>query len=1675
MRESHASDAVNEHLTDRASAVLDRIESELDRGMTLRAYPYLPALRSMQSVRALLLAGRLLNHAGAQRSGDALIYRTARANRHDPAAVVAAVRTACYRRGPYVAWRAIHRMPDPPPEQHRLRAEWFSLKGFVWGQLRCFDRADQLYASAVKEMPDEPWIHVERAYVCELADRYAEALEIAQSALRSSPGYRSAVQATAHLLTLVGRDEEALALLEVESARAESGGLALMLFDLQMELGRFTAARDTLDRAQSLYPLLEQDRKIEMLRSFSARRSDVLLRLGDIAGASREARVADSPLYNALADRLEASADVPKRVLLPVAFVRQHALTCAPATLSALSRYWQRPAEHLEIVEKICYDGTPWHSERQWAEQSGFVVREFSVTWASARALIDAGIPFTLTTTATASSHLQAVIGYDEAFQSLLVRDPFNRTQLEFDTDALMRAHRSTGPRGLAMMTPEAAARIAALSLPDEAEWNGYHEVMAALARHDRATAQATADALGQRSPGHRLAIWARRSLALYDQNEPALLAATEELIAQFPDDTMLRLSKAASLALTAPRVRQLEWLRDTIDAVGTPRSDSAEQRIARPRPRDPVAMVRYASVLSDDGRELDHAALWLRRAFAIAPLDSYAWVNLGHILWRRQRREEAIAYYEIAASLNDTSEELATTYFRACLVAGRIDGALDFLRRRVERLGDRSGSPAMTLCQRLESVERPLDGIAVVEQAVGRRPDDAALALFLAEAYWRVSQLDAARAQLQRIPGPARQSDWLRLSARMARDEGAVDSAIELASQAAAIEPFNLDNHRLLAVLIAQQRGKASAIAYLRDQCTQFDHHAPLHELLQHWMGASPPEEREPLLRHLVAVQDVNAWAWRELAGVLQRMGRLPDALAAAERAHQIAPDSTYSASTLAGVHLAAGSMEVGREWLRRALELSIDNEYAIEKLMQTSPTLAQRQEALSFIRAQAEAQVSVGDAWLTLQSVAANTLDPQALALWLKEACSRRPDQWQTWCAQAVQLIDMGQADRSLDVLTAAIDRYPLLPRLYLEKARALVLLNDRDAARAALDLALKINPFWSIAVRRYAETVLDEGVALERALPQLDLALARDAEDADLRGLRAHVYWRIGRRDEAVADMMRAVCIDPAPRWQWSLLARYAHELPRPALLREAIDAALASRPADPWAWLRAAEFGPNTDADARMERALQLDPHLIAAWELRLDLLVKSQRLDEASRALEQQPWGNSASARIRVFKARIARQRGEKQTAIQLLDGLLSEDPNDGSLWSERASWADEDEDVAAYYDAAVQMVRLAPTSAIAHGWLGDAQLKSGRPDEAAPSFERAVALDPLYAFASQSLFDIEVERGNIERARRVIEEARKHHDHCLLAARAVVAAARMGDRGDALAAFRVVLRDADSGPWSSDTAIRAMVKARWADDVLEEIEAAFSRGPCARFACRHWIDHQGSGLLPGGFMRDIGRAVGRDAVGSLRMALLEWAVDKAEALTLRKLLRRFDKAFRADPDIWGQAGYGLLTLGRCDEVRRWMHDWQREDAPVWALDNLALALRMRSRDRLALQVSALSLARDPANLDAVIWAAVDAVVEGRPGDARALLGGLSAPQRQQVRPYSLPFLKMAEAAIEATAAGDAGVAVPGFREQRRNGANDALLTRTRRRLAWRLVSRHSSIALWPVRMAQLWL
>ena len=79
-------------------------------------------------------------------------------------------------------------------------------------------------------------------------------------------------------------------------------------------------------------------------------------------------------------------------------FVRQHHETCVPATLAAISRYWSMPADHLQVADEICYNGTSAYSERKWAREHGWAVREFTVTEPAAAALIQRGVPFTFTT-----------------------------------------------------------------------------------------------------------------------------------------------------------------------------------------------------------------------------------------------------------------------------------------------------------------------------------------------------------------------------------------------------------------------------------------------------------------------------------------------------------------------------------------------------------------------------------------------------------------------------------------------------------------------------------------------------------------------------------------------------------------------------------------------------------------------------------------------------------------------------------------------------------------------------------------------------------------------------------------------------------------------------------------------------------------------------------------------------------------------------------------------------------------------------------------------------------------------------------------------------------------------------------------------------------------------------
>ncbi|MEW5756602.1 MAG: tetratricopeptide repeat protein [Pseudomonadota bacterium] len=1631
--------------------IIHRAEHLCDLGLYLQVQPMLEALTRHPQIKAQILATRALGHLGARRAADARIIRLWHQHRENASAISAFVRQQAYRHGPQRAWSLLNRLSLHDDASAASRAEWHSLRAYVFSMLRDFERAQESYEMARTLAPDDPWTLVEWSHACEMRDRYDEGIAAAQEALRLQDGYRSAIQALAHLQILVGEEAQALALLERAHAECESGYLAAQLLDLQVEQGEYAAAWDTLERCVELLPLADK----EWLPWLRSRRIEIALRLGRLEEARRYASESQAPAHRQLVQRLDDGV-TPHRVQLPVGFVRQHYLTCAPATLATLSRYWGLAAEHLEIAERICYDGTPNHSERHWAETQGFVTREFTVDWKTACALIDAGIPFTLVTVYTGGAHLQAVIGYDALRGTLLIRDPFKRIHGEFAAEDLFASHRSSGPRGMLIVPATEAYRLDGIELPEAKLWDGYHRVMAALDRHDRDTAIAVARHLSEEHADHRLTIGARRAIAIYDGDENTALAATEQLLALFPSDVNLQLSKAASLSVLRNRAQQVEWLAG----------------IANTANADPVAMIRHAQLLADDGRLTQEALHLLDRALRKMPSDAGAWQTRASLLWQIGLRKQAVDHYRIAACLQETNEDYAASYFRAMHFVGRTQEGLDFLRHRAQRLGHRSSSPVMTLFQQLETLEHTEEAFVLLDEFLARRPDDTALLIFAADTHLRFRRLDRAREYLERCKRTAKRARWLHSRAQLARECGDTAEALNMAKEATTLEPFNLAHHRLVASILAQTDGRRTAIGYLRETAQRFPHHCGLQELLIDWLSDELPQDSENIIRHLVEISPSNAWAQRELAMNLARQQRFDEAWAVMQRAREMAPNQSATHSTMGFLRIQEGRLAEARQHLRDALALSIDDNYALNTLIGLGHTLAERQEALSFIRAELVRQVTLGDSLLTFQNAAQTTLDPRELLAVLREALAERPDLWQAWVAVASQLIDMNDLDASLTLIDEAIDRFPMLPRLYLEQGRAYALKGQRDAARESLKVALQITPQWTRAVRMYVDTVLDDGRDFERALAVLDNALHRSPEDAALHALKALVLLRMAQPAAAVTEIQDSLRLDPQPTWVWNMLLRIADDTGDADLMDRVVTDITRHRPGDASAWIKASEFG--SDPSAALEaadRALELEPRSKAAYENRLALLLRLGRFDEIEAALATTPWADAAPASVRVFGARVLHARGAHRKAIDALRSLLREDPNSFALWQELADWSDAADDTVAYREAAENMLRLAPNVSTAHGYLAHALLKAGEKARAKAHFQRAVELDPAYAFASLNLTDLYLDERDIASAEAVLATLVGHVRNASVIARQVQLAILKKEPEVALTFAHQVFEAPGDTQSACQMVIEAFLRAAWGNRLEKAVLAWFNEGRCSYAAVRFWIERQGSGWLPDAFYRAIKRALRQDPAHSLKRALLDYIGEKRDLKLLRRFIRRYRTELIEDAESWAMVSYAFLSCDQYLEVARWMHDWRERPAtPAWALDNLAVALRSLRRHDAARAVTLRSLELAPNNLDAKTWLAVDAA---RADDADELARLLGSIPRQGVREYYQNILTVLQSYLDAARAGDSRKALPGFASLSQKRRSPGVLRDLMRALSWQLVRKYTPPLWRPLRWLQL--
>ena len=1037
-----------------------------ERGLFLQAWRLgtgrLGALESWRGAEGLIMAARLAEALGSPVLSHVLIRRMWRLH-------PGGVRAAYYysglvveRRGLLAAWEFLRKLRGPEDADPDALSSLLTRRAEVAMRLRDFEAAGRLVDEADRTEPGSAWVACTRARLLEAEDRCEPSLVEARRALELRPWYRPAVQHAAQMLDKLGRRGEALALLADAAGHLECGFVHAHRAQLLQDEERHREALESYDRFEELAALLSRRGR----RWLAARRADLHYRLGDLERAEASARQVGNGFYTGFAERLAAKPAAAGRTTLPVPFVRQDHATCAPATLTAIARFWGRPAEHLEVAEEICYDGTPTYSFRKWAEDRGWAVRQFAVTWESAVALIDRGVPFALTTVAAMSAHMQAVMGYDALRRTFLIRDPGDPAHHEFVAEKLLKDQRAYGPVGIALVPGDRRGSFDGLDLPEAGLYDRLHALQLALAGHDRARAAALADETAALAPGGRLAIEARRALACYDSDPAGSLRCVDELLALFPDDVNLKAHKLQNL-------------------VGLTRQDERRRLLielcAQLRPH-PSLLNMLAEDLRCDAREHARTRRLLDRAIRLWPSNARAFGIAADLCWTQRRLEEGLELFRLAACIEDKDETHAMEYFRASRFLGRTDEAVRHLEERFARYGRLSGMPGRTLYQACATLDRKQQAFAHLEAAMALRPDDAELRVFAAEAYGSIGDFARADAILEQVRDRASGHAWLRTSATLACWRGELSAALELWQRVLENQPMALDAHRSVARLLAETRGIPAALEHVGAAAERFPYCYPLLQLRIEWLRDEDDAGHEQATRRLLQAFPDDVWARRELALILSERGRTAEALEEVAAAARIEPNDPGNFHVRGLVYHRAGQPEPARQCFRHAVRLFADAELSIRALLGACETAAERREALAFVRAELVRQTLFGQGLLAYRNGAQGTLEPDEILATLREALAARPDLWEAWSAMVAQLLDANWPEEARKTAREAVERFPLLPRTHLDLATACGACGAIDEQIEALRRALTMAPGWSWAARELSTALQHGGQSAE-----------------------------------------------------------------------------------------------------------------------------------------------------------------------------------------------------------------------------------------------------------------------------------------------------------------------------------------------------------------------------------------------------------------------------------------------------------------------------------------------------------------------------------------------------------------------------------------------------------------
>ena len=1530
---------------------LHEIDQLQEANLNLQAYERAKnfgPLTEWRGTEAVLLASHLAYALGAPELSARLTSRAWHSDKTDPKAIFYYAAEILQARGPLAGLLFMRKFPDFSSADPKIASWWCSLYGQLYSMLRDFPVAETWHNRALELLPDEPWAWISRSFTLEQQDKYDEALASARKGLELGPHRRSSVSAVAHYLTLLELNDEALALLSGSIQDVENAWMVKHLADLQTEMGMHSEAYTTLQKCFDLLPLLEP----KVAEWFYGGLSDSAYLVNDRERAIEYAEKAANPFHTKVRENLMKATEDARRVILDVRFLRQHHVTCAPATISNIARYWKKKADHLDLVEEMCYDGTPSYKERIWAESNGWMTKEFTLNWDDARTLLDRGVPLTLATIYPGGGHLQAIIGYDERRGSFLIRDPYYQRTGEFLAEELLENQKASGPRVMALVPEESREVLEALDKPllDSDIYDLVYQVESALDSHNRDKAGAALESLERDHPDHRLTLVARWSVSHYDTNTPGLRSALQGLLKQFPDDVNLRLSDISTSAEFTGRLERMKTL----------------EHYSTTKPSDPLIWQMFGYELGLDAKQHRRALHWLFKSIRRSPATGLTYRLMADILWAQRRFEEAAELYRIALSLNDKDEQFAYSYFLAMRHLKREDEAIETLRDRFKRFGKQSGSPACSLFSALRDLSRVKEAFEVLDEAIALAPDDGDLILYAADMKARFGSVQEAEDLVESTREKAPRSKRLRTAARVAQMKG--DLAGSLVSWRKILEedPTATDAHENIAFLMRGLEGADAAKEHLRRACRKYPTNRSLHVLrLQHLN--EEPGEAIAVLRDLIRLDSGDIWSWRELSHWYAQVGKFEKSLEAADAAVAIDPNDAVSHGFRGRALELLKRYKDAAEEFRRSIELDVDYVYSISNLVRISRAADAKRSVLDFVWQQLNSQTSTGDAIFTYREEARRLHDRVSLLERLQEYSAANRRSWSAASAVIQQLTDMGRTEEAEKLAIQATERFPLNHQTWLDLALVYRITGDIEKEIEATRNAIAISPVWSFGVQQLADAYQRAG-RFDDARDLLVDALTRMPFDNYLLGFLADTYWSLGERDLAIETAGRAVALDPDYEWAWSAIKRWAQETGDRDLPVKLAREMAEKKPKDVKAWINLAEM-LSTGAFSQerldaIETALKIDPFSAQALAVKANVLLDAHRFDDAIEVARTKMPDGHRPEQLRYVEAGIEAQRGHNSRCIDVLVELTESSPDYVPGWLRLADYYRLDDNRnQEYRKVAIEIVRLAPRDAMGFGYLAEACLKLGLRDEAREALQQAVILDPTFDYAVSTLFDMLLDVKDIDGARQLVETLRSSSKDTALPI-AVELAIRTADKPATLKAFRELLENENLGRDRIDGVAAKVVDHVGKDkDLYALLRDVTTSGRVNPIAGRYLIDAAWNTGKRKEAEKALAEVAGHSKVWAQAAArFMEWLIG-VNPSAVRKFIDQNSEKLASETESWGAVGHQLTNMNEESRMDSWFANWRaRENVMPWMLWNYSLLLRRNGRAAEADRINSAALA-----------------------------------------------------------------------------------------------------------------